>query len=386
MKIVCDSKIPFIKGVFEPYSDVLYLSGAQTTSSIVRDADALITRTRTICNSDLLEGSSVRVIASATIGYDHIDTQYCESQHIEWHNAPGCNSASVAQYIASVLCRVALKYQLNFDQLTLGVVGVGNVGRKVARLAHALGMKLLLCDPPRAASSSAHTPAQFEHFVSLEDLLQHSDIVSLHVPLEKSGPYSTYHLIDSARLAQMRADQILINSSRGAVVDNTALLDALATHKIKAAVLDVWEGEPAIDTDLMHLLDFATPHIAGYSTDGKANGSTQAVRAVSQALNLPLTSWQATDLPEPKGGLELSIDAAGLSLQEVITKAILATYDVAYDDALLRLYPQDFEKLRGDYPIRREPSAFTIHLINAPAEYLSTLHALGFNTLTDGVD
>lgn len=375
MKIICDNKIPFIKGVFEPYSEIRYLSGAQTTPEIVKDADALITRTRTICNEKLLKDSSVRIIASATIGYDHIDTQYCESNGIKWCNAPGCNSASVAQYIGSVLSVLVGKYKLRFEDLTLGVVGVGNVGSKVAKLASLLGMKVLLNDPPKARSG------ELAGTVELDELLERSDIVTLHVPLTKSGEFATWHLMDKSRLAKMRPDQILINSSRGAVVDNAALLQVLDNKSIRAAVLDVWEGEPVLNRELLEKLEIGTPHIAGYSTDGKANGTAQSVRAVAAALNLPLTTWKAESLPEPVGGLEFSIDASGKTTQELLTEALLISYDVREDDKRLREHPELFESLRGDYPIRREPTAFNIKLNAANPEQEELLNELGFSIL-----
>ena len=185
MKIVCDNKIPFIRGVFEPWAEVVYLPGAETTPAVVRDADAVVTRTRTRCDAALLAGSSVRVVASATIGYDHIDTAWCEAHGILWRNAPGCNSSSVKQYIAAVLCTLARRHGLRLDALTLGVVGVGNVGSKVAEAAAQLGMRVLLCDPPRARAEGA------EGFVDLDTLVAQSDIVTLHVPLLREGEDAT---------------------------------------------------------------------------------------------------------------------------------------------------------------------------------------------------
>ena len=324
MKIVCDDKIPFLKGVFEPYSEVVYLPGAAITAADVRDADAIVTRTRTRCDRALLEGSSVRVIASATIGYDHIDTAYCSEHGIEWANAPGCNSGSVAQYIASALAALAERFQLSLDGMTLGIVGVGHVGTKVARVAEALGMRVLLNDPPRAADEGP------EGFVSLEDLIAGSDIITLHVPLDSS----TRHLFDASRIVSLRPDQILINTSRGEVVDGDALKRALRARRLKAAVLDVWENEPDIDPELAQLVEIATPHIAGYSLDGKAAGTTAAVRVVARALGISELSDFAVKL-EP-----VSHDTA--------------EYDVRRDSARLKSDISAFEQLRSEYPVRRE--------------------------------
>lgn len=373
MKIVCDNKIPFIRGVFEPWAEVVYLPGAETTPAVVRDADAVVTRTRTRCDAALLAGSSVRVVASATIGYDHIDTAWCEAHGILWRNAPGCNSSSVKQYIAAVLCTLARRHGLRLDALTLGVVGVGNVGSKVAEAAAQLGMRVLLCDPPRARAEGA------EGFVDLDTLVAQSDIVTLHVPLLREGEDATWHLFDEARLAAMRPDQFLINSSRGPVVDGAALRAALQAKALRGAVLDVWEGEPEPDRALMALLDIATPHIAGYSADGKANGTRMSVRTVAAVLGLPLADWRPADIPAPAQPLEFSLDASGKSRQEVLSEAILHTYDILADDRALRAHPERFEQLRGDYPVRREPTAFTLRLQGGDPALADALAALGFH-------
>lgn len=375
MKIVCDNKIPFLRGTLEPYADVVYLPGKETTADVVRDADALITRTRTACNAGLLEGSDVRVIATATIGFDHIDTAWCEENGIIWKNAPGCNSWSVKQYIASVLSRLALRHGLDLGKMTLGVVGVGNVGSKVAAVGRAFGMRVLLNDPPRARKEGA------EGFVDLDTIVRDADVITLHVPLEKAGDDATWHLFDAGRLSQLRPDQILINSSRGPVVDNKALREVLERKALKAAVLDVWEGEPDLDPVLVNLLDYATPHIAGYSADGKANGTTASVRTVARVLGLPLTEWTAGNIPEPRQKLNFTIDAAGKTLQEVLCEAVLHTYDVEQDSNALCASLGDFEKLRGDYAIRREPSAFTLTLVDGTSAMKASLGALDFKII-----
>lgn len=372
MKIVCDNKIPFLRGVFEPYAETLYLPGKETTAEVVHDADAIVTRTRTRCDASLLEGSGVKVIATATIGFDHIDTAWCEEHGIVWKNAPGCNSWSVKQYIASVLVTEARKHSLELGKMTLGVVGVGNVGSKVAEVAALLGMKVLLNDPPRERAEGSGA------FVSLDEILERSDIVTLHVPLSKEGQDATWHLFDTGRISRMRPDQILINSSRGPVVDNAALKAALKAGKLRGGVLDVWENEPDIDRELLSLLDVATPHIAGYSADGKANGTTASVRTLAEYLDLPLRDWSPASMPLPPMPLEFSIDATGKSLQEVLAEAVTYTYDVLDDDARLRAAPELFEKLRGDYPVRREFTAFTLILNNGSAGEAEILGKIGF--------
>lgn len=371
MKIVIDDKIPFIRGVFEPYADVVYLPGRETRAADVKDADAIITRTRTKCDAALLETSSVKVIATATIGFDHIDTAWCKAHGIAWFNAPGCNSWSVKQYVASALVSLAARRNLNLEGMTLGVVGVGNVGSKVAEAAGILGMKVLLCDPPRARKEGGD-------FVNLDRIIADSDIVTLHVPLTKEGEDATFHLIDRERLSRMRENQILINSSRGPVVDNKALKETLAAKRIKAAVLDVWEGEPDLDRDLSQMLDYSTPHVAGYSIEGKANGTDVAVREVSKVLDLPLKEWKTQVLPAPPQSLEFEIFCKGKTSQQILTEAIVHTYDIAEDSKVLMSALSDFERIRGDYPIRREPTAFTIQLHDCPTPVAAKLRQLGF--------
>ncbi|MCR5276238.1 MAG: 4-phosphoerythronate dehydrogenase PdxB [Bacteroidales bacterium] len=372
MKIVCDDKIPFLRGTFEPFAEVVYLPGKQTTADVVRDADAIVTRTRTLCNEALLKGSRVKVIATATIGFDHIDTAWCEANGIIWKNAPGCNSWSVKQYIASVLVSLARRHGLDLSAMTLGVVGVGNVGSKVAEIASLLGMKVLLNDPPRARAEGS------AGFVSLDELVERSDIVTLHVPLTMEGEDATWHLFDAARIARLRPDQFLFNSSRGPVVEERALKAALKAGSLRGAVLDVWEVEPEIDRELLGLLEYATPHIAGYSADGKANGTTMSVRTVASVLGLPLTDWTASGVPAPAQGLSFCLDATGKRTQDVLTEAILYTYDVQKDTDALRADPGSFEKLRGDYPVRREPTAFSLQLKGGTPAQAETLAKMGF--------
>lgn len=380
MKIVCDSAIPFLKGVFEPYAEVLYRKGSQIAPSDVRDADALIVRTRTRCDASLLEGSKVRIVASATIGYDHIDTAWCDSRGILWTNAPGCNSGSVMQYIASVLAVLSRCLAFPLKGKTLGVVGVGHVGSKVAALARTLGLKLLLNDPPRERrEGTVAVGVNGEDlggagYVPLDTLLRLSDIITLHTPLDES----TLHLLDAKRLSLLRSGQILLNASRGEVVDGAALKEALAEGQIGAAVLDVWEGEPRIDTGLLDLLELGTPHIAGYSADGKANGSAASVRAVAKCLGIEaLSDWKVSEIPLE--GRSLTLDVSAGDDEALVKEAILRTYDVREDCERLRDNPAEFENLRAGYPIRREFSAWKVQFDGTPSEGLvTTLRTLGF--------
>jgi len=366
MKIVADNKIPFLRGVLESLAGMLYLPGKDIFPEHVQDADALITRTRTECNAALLEASKIKIIASATIGYDHIDTEYCENKGVAWTNAPGCNSSSVQQYIASALLNLAADEGFDLTNKVLGVIGVGHVGTKVVKFGENIGMQVLLNDPPRADVEGN------DAFVELEQIKEEADIITLHVPLEKDAEYPTYHLVDEKFLGDIRRDCWLINSSRGAVVDK----------KIAGAVLDVWEDEPDLNLDLLKLVKLATPHIAGYSADGKANGTAMSVQAISRHFDLGLDDWYPPEVPVPENQ-QLKIDAGGKTDQEILREAVNASYDIREDDRRLRNSPATFEQQRGDYPLRREFPVFTVKLENPNPETQSILSKTGFKVATN---
>lgn len=372
MKIIIDDKIPYIRGAFEAVAEVIYLPGPKTTANIVRDADAIITRTRTICNEKLLAGSTVKFIATATIGYDHIDTDYCDRAAIKWTNAPGCNSKSVEQYIASALMVLAEEKRLNLNELTIGVVGVGNVGSKVARVCELLGMKVLLNDPPRERIEGS------AQFVSMEQIKSEADIITLHVPLNIKGDDATYHLADDSFFKSLKKKPVLINSCRGEVVRTESVKLALIKGEIADFMCDCWENEPDIDLELLEMTHLATPHIAGYSKDGKATGTLMSVQAVSNFFNLGLDNWRPEGIELPAQPV-IQIDGKGLTEQQIISKAILHTYDIRNDDALFRSKPADFEKQRGDYPTRREFPAYTIEAASVSQETMQKLKKMGFN-------
>jgi len=371
MKIIIDDKIPYIQGAFENVAEVVYLPGSKTTAEIVKDADAIITRTRTICNEKLLAGSSVKFIATATIGYDHIDTDYCDITGINWTNAPGCNSKSVEQYIASTLMVLAERKNLQLKELCVGVVGVGNVGSKVARVCNLLGMKVLLNDPPREREEGS------DAFVSLQQVMEEADIITLHVPLNWNGDDATYHLGNESFFTSLKRQPILINSCRGEVVETNAVKQAIKAGQISAFVCDCWENEPDIDLELLALTELATPHIAGYSKDGKATGTLMSVQAISDFFGLGLSNWQPSGIELPSNPI-IELDGKGLSEQEIISKAILHTYDIRNDDFNFRNNPAQFEQQRGDYPTRREFPAFTIKARNVEGKMLEKLKWMGF--------
>jgi erythronate-4-phosphate dehydrogenase len=371
MKIVVDDKIPYIRGALEPYAAVVYMPGNRIDAKVTRDADALITRTRTRCDRQLLAGSSVSLIATATAGFDHIDTEYCVDHGIEWVNAPGCNAESVNQYLASALLGLAVDKGHSLPGKTIGIVGVGHVGSKVARTCEILGMRVLLNDPPRERKEGPGG------FVALEKVQREADFVSFHVPLNRDGIDSTWHMVDRAFIGGFEKKPVLINTCRGEVFDSTALLPALDSGLLSGLVIDCWENEPTPEPALLDRVDIGTAHIAGYSRDGKANGTMQAVRAVSRFFKLGMDDWKPSDVERPENPV-IELNGRNLPDEEVLARAVLATYDVRQDDRRLHQSPQKFEQLRGDYPVRREFGAFTIKADELRKSAVEKLKQLNF--------
>ena len=371
MKIIVDDKIPYIRGALEPFAEVVYLPGKQTTAEVVKDADALVTRTRTICNRDKLSGSKVSYIATATIGFDHIDTAYCAEAGIEWSNAPGCNAESVNQYIATALFSYARRRSLSLEGLTIGIVGVGQVGSRVAKTCEILGMNVLLNDPPRERVEGP------DQFVSLQMVREQADIITFHVPLNMDGVDKTYHMADEAFLHGLGKQPLLINTCRGEVFDTEPVYRARQADLISGLIIDCWENEPDVDPDLLALVDYATPHIAGYSKDGKANGTTASVRAISRHFGLGIDDWEPKGVEPPPRPL-IGLDGARKTDEHILADAVLATYRIADDDRALREHPERFEQLRGDYPVRREFHSHTIKADDVEGRVLNKLAGLGF--------
>lgn len=346
MKVVVDDKIPYIREALALMGvDAVYVPGARMDRGLVCDADALIVRTRTQCNASLLEGSRVRFIATATIGHDHIDADYCAAQGIHWVNAPGCNAASVRQYVQSALQLLQRDRGLRLSGATIGVVGVGNVGRLVAEMARSWGMRVLLCDPPRAERGEAG-------FVPLERIAGEADVVTLHTPLTYVGKYPTFHLAGEEFFRSLQRKPYFINTSRGETTDTPALLRALERGDVAGCVIDVWEHEPLIDRMLLDRCYIGTPHIAGYSADGKANATRMALEALASHFHLG-------EVPSitPPPPAETVLYSTSLSA------ALLQIYDPTRDCRALREHPENFELLRGDYPLRREQQAYTIEIV-----------------------
>lgn len=344
MKIVVDSKIPYMKGVAETLANqVIYAEGHDFTPELVHDADALFVRTRTHCNSSLLKGSHVRFIATATIGYDHIDTEWCQQAGITWTNAPGCNSGGVEQYVHSALLLLERHRAFTLRGATLGVVGVGHVGSRVARVGKELGMQVLLCDPPRAEKESGTI------FSKLEDLAEQCDIITFHTPLTRGGAHPTFHLGNEAFFHSLGKCPFIINTSRGEVIDNEALLHALNEKRVADAIVDVWENEPAINRRLLERAFVATPHIAGYSGDGKANATRMSLEAFCRFFHLPESFHIEPPAPENP-----------VIQADTLSEALLSIYNPMEDSLRLKAHPEAFEQLRGNYSYRREACAYTI--------------------------
>lgn len=349
MRVIADNKIPYIREALERIADeVLYVPGGEFTPELVREADALVVRTRTRCDRRLLEGSRVQFIATATIGYDHIDADYCRRAGIGWSNAPGCNAASVAQYVESALLLLERERGLcgaASGSVTVGVVGVGHVGTRVAEVARRLGMRVLLCDPPRAEREGE------EGFLPLERLAEECDVLTFHVPLSREGRHRTFHLADGTFFRSLRRRPVIVNTSRGEVVETAALREALDEGRVSDAVIDVWENEPDIDLTLLNKVYIGTPHIAGYSADGKANATRMALDALCRHFGIAAS--YCIEPPRPP--------------QEVIVAAtradaLLQIYDPRRDSRALKAHPERFEALRGDYPLRREEGAYVLEI------------------------
>jgi erythronate-4-phosphate dehydrogenase len=381
MKIVADENIPCVQQAFASLGEVSLLSGRSMQATQVRDADILLVRSVTRVDASLLQGSSVRFVGSATIGFDHVDRDYLQQQDIGFATAPGSNATSAAEYVVSALMVLSGQQGFELAGKTVGIIGCGNVGSRVRDRLAALGMTCLVNDPPLQAN------AGHDEFVALDEVLQ-ADIVTLHVPLTTSAPHPTLHLLDASVLDSLKPGAILINTSRGAVVDNRALDALLMRRDDLSVVLDVWENEPSISASLLQQVDLATAHIAGYSYDGKLRGTEMIYRAACDYFDEPL-QWRAADELQRAASIDLRAHDAG-DVLAVARAAVVACYDVRQDDARLRetlSLPATeralaFDRLRKNYPLRREFSESTL-LLHEPAGALGQLlSALGFELVS----
>ena len=377
MLIIADENIPGVFEAFSSFGEVRSLHGRHMTAEDVHDADVLLVRSITRVDESLLSGSAVKFVGSATIGTDHVDLDWLQSQGIVFANAPACNAISAAEYVMSALLLVAQEKSIDLADKTVGIVGCGNVGSRVMARMQAIGMKCLVCDPPRAAREGQ------SGFVSMQEISS-ADIVTVHVPLVKEGKYATRGLIKQSFIESLNSDCIFINTSRGDVVDESALKSRLDQHKTFTAILDVWNNEPDIDVDLAAMTAIATAHIAGYSIDGKLRATQMLHDALCEVAGKK-PAWNADSLlPKPEHP-RITIPS-GVSPVRAITQCMHHVYDVRKDDAALRetmkLDSIDrgkaFDQLRKGYAVRRECSAYQVDEKTLDSEYRRIFAAFEF--------
>ncbi|KIU35876.1 4-phosphoerythronate dehydrogenase PdxB [Atlantibacter hermannii] len=373
MKILVDENMPYARDLFARLGEVTAVPGRPIPVEELDDADALMVRSVTKVNSQLLDGKNVRFVGTATAGTDHVDQDYLAQAGIAFSAAPGCNAIAVVEYVFSALLMLAERDGFQLTDRTVGIVGVGNVGGRLQKRLEALGVRTLLCDPPRAANGE---PGDFQ---PLDKLVEEADILTFHTPLYKDGPYKTWHLADEALISRLKPGAILINACRGAVVDNAALLKCLEAGQKLSTVLDVWEPEPELNVALLEKVDIGTAHIAGYTLEGKARGTTQVFEAYSAFIGKPQQIALDTLLPAPEFG---RITLHGPLDQATLKRLVHLVYDVRRDDAPLRKVAGvagEFDKLRKHYLERREWSSLFVQCDDASAAAL--LSALGFNAV-----
>lgn len=380
MKIIADQNIPFVEECFSSIGHVTLCSGRQMTAALVKDADILLVRSITRVNKDLLDGSSVKFIGTATIGFEHIDAAYLAANGIGFASAPGSNANSVAEYIVAALLTLGKKHKFTLQGKSIGIVGVGSVGSRVETKCRALGMKVVLNDPPlqRQTDDVKYRP--------LEEIFA-CDFVTMHTPLTMEGPDKTFHLADEKFFASMKDGAVFLNTSRGRVQDETALKNAIRLGRLSAVVLDVWETEPNVDPWLLQQVDLSTPHIAGYSFDGKVTGMLMIYIALCQYFGLKSTKKAADFLPDPDVP-EISITDEQLTHDEerIIHDTVQQVYVINRDDFNMReiLHQPEwdrgawFDALRKNYPVRREFYNTTVFLPDIQSSLPEKLSGVGF--------
>jgi len=380
MKIVADRNIPFVAKCFSSVGEVKVVEGRQITPEAVRDAEILLVRSVTKVGAELLSGSKVRFVGTATIGFDHIDVGFLRQNNIGFASAPGSNANSAAEYVIAALLEIGQRYDIDLEDKSIGVIGAGNVGGRAAKKAAALGMKVYLNDPPLQRYKNSHRGHR-EHrvdkeldnallrieqligeveFVPVEELFD-CDFITLHTPLTFEGVDKTFHLADEKFFKSLKERCVFFNTSRGGVVDSTALKAAIRSGRLRAVVLDVWENEPNIDMELLRMVDIGTPHIAGYSLDGKVAGMIMIYKTACEYFGLEARYDIEDFLPEPTVR-QLRINPKSGTEQDVLAGAVQKVYDIRKDDARLRWIlerPAEkrgefFDGLRKNYPVRRE--------------------------------
>ena len=378
LKIVADANIPFVSECFSSLGDVTVVSGREMTASVVADADCLLVRSVTAVNSELLAGSRVRFVGTATIGLEHVDVNYLAKQNIGFASAPGSNANSVAEYVVAAMLEAAKKHKFQLEGKSIGIVGVGNVGNRVEKKAKTLGMEVYLNDPPlqRESGDAKYLPIE---------KVYGCDFVTLHTPLSFEGIDKTFHLSDEGFFKSLKGGGIFLNTSRGAVVDTAALKGAIKSGKVKSAVLDVWEDEPNIDVELLEMVDIGTPHIAGYSLDGKVAGLIMIYKAACEYFGVDEKFETGSFLPEAIEP-QLEIEGGDGSEQEVLRETVEKIYSIFEDDSRLRWIldrppgkrGKFFDGLRRDYPVRREFQNTSVIVKNKDSNLAGKLKGIGF--------
>ena len=378
MKILVDENMPYAHDLFSRLGEVTAVPGRPIPLAALNDADALMVRSVTKVNRALLEGKPVKFVGTATAGTDHVDDVYLQQSGIAFSAAPGCNAIAVVEYVFSALLALAERDGFALTDRTVGIVGVGNVGSRLQARLNAWGVRTLLCDPPRASRGDAGD------FQTLDTLVEEVDILTFHTPLYPEGPYKTLHLVNQQLLARLKPGTILINACRGGVVDNNALLNCLRQGQKLSTILDVWEPEPDLNVELSNRVDIGTAHIAGYTLEGKARGTTQVFEAFSEFIGQPQHIALETLLPAPEIG---SVTLRGPLSQAILKRVVHLVYDVRRDDALLRSVAGiagEFDKLRKHYAERREWSSLCVYCDEVNTATL--LKALGFSVVCQTPD
>jgi len=372
INILADENMPYVKELFSDSSNIVFKNGREIISQDLIDIDVLLVRSITQVNEALLtQANALKFVGSATIGTDHIDKSALDIRNIAWSNAPGCNAIAVAQYVLSSLVNLSAGQQFNLQDKTLAIVGAGNIGKQLSKLCDALSINHFFCDPILEQVGAKGD------YLSMDEVVN-ADIISLHVPITKEGDHPTYHMFDAQRLTQLKTDAILINSCRGDVIDNQALVKHMNMNPSFTAVIDVWQKEPTISHDLLNLVDIATPHIAGYSLEGKARGTFMLYEKWCEMNKKPVTKSLTSLLPTATVNTITLKNSLAL---DDIKQLVRLTYDVRDDDDLIRHVGKSgkgFDNLRKQYKVRREFSALTINAKNQTD--VALLAELGFNS------
>ncbi len=383
MKIIADANIPFVAECFSSIGEVKIVDGREITPGIVSDADVLLVRSITPVDSDLLADSKVRFVATATIGFDHIDIDFLRRNNIGFASAPGSNANSAAEYVIAGLLEIGQKYDIDLQDKSIGIIGVGNVGSRVAKKCAALGMQIYLNDPPlqRQTGETKYLP--------LKELFD-CDFITLHTPLTFEGVDKTYHLADEKFFKSLKERCVFVNASRGGVVDSDALKAAIRSGRLRAVVLDVWENEPNIDMELLEMVDIGTPHIAGYSLDGKITGMIMIYKAACEYFGLSPKFDIEDFLPEPAVG-QLRTETSADNEQAALANAVQKIYDIREDDVRLRRVLENsiekrgeyFDGLRKNYPVRREFQNTKVIVKDRNSTLAKKLKGIGFLLLQE---